>query len=239
MRTILAGVLLLRLAHAAPAPIRFEDIAQKAGLHFQLHNSAAGEFHQIELMPGGVAALDFDTDGCTDLSFTNGASIPSLRKTGPEFSNRLYRNRCDGTFEDLLAHGAFGSVQDMPQILRGRDITWTFDTPITVAAEKALTASYQSMLQSIVVGAQVDPEVALIADIPTAARDAIEGAGAQAKWLHSDDKFKQLVAERQQQQQAAAQAAAVAHGTDMATRMGQAAKNAGDAAQSLQGAGLM
>uniref|UniRef100_Q01PC2 ASPIC/UnbV domain protein n=1 Tax=Solibacter usitatus (strain Ellin6076) TaxID=234267 RepID=Q01PC2_SOLUE len=108
MRAILMGVLLLGLAGAAPAQIQFEEIAKKAGLGFRLHNSAAGKFHQIELMPGGVAALDFDNDGCTDLYFTNGASIPSLRKIGPEFYNRLYRNRCDGTFEDVTLKAGVG-----------------------------------------------------------------------------------------------------------------------------------
>src|SRR5205823_4148196 len=70
---------------------------------FQLRNGAAGQFHQIELMLGGVAAFDFDGDGCTDLFFTNGAAIPGLRKTGPEFHNRLYRNDCHGTFTDVTA----------------------------------------------------------------------------------------------------------------------------------------
>jgi hypothetical protein len=85
----------------AQGQIQFEEIAQKAGLRFELHNGATGRLHQIELMPGGVAAFDFDNDGCTDLYFTNGAAIPGLAKTGPEFYNRLYRNRCDGTFEDV------------------------------------------------------------------------------------------------------------------------------------------
>lgn len=162
-------------------------------------------------------------------------SLPLWEPVQAEYNAAM----CDGTFEDLLAHGAFGAVQDMPQILRGRDITWTFDTPITVAAEKALTSSYQSMLQMIVEGAQVDPTVALVADIPLAARDAIEGGGAQAKWLHSEDQFKQAVADKQQQDAAVAQANAVAHGADVATRVAGAAKSAGDAAQSLQGAGAM
>ena len=87
----------------AIAQIRFEEIAQKAGLDFRLKNAAAGRFHQVELMPGGVAALDFNNDGCMDLFFTNGATIPGLRKTGPEFWNRLYRNNCDGTFTDVTA----------------------------------------------------------------------------------------------------------------------------------------
>lgn len=97
----LFAVCLLIAASSASAQIRFEEIARKAGLRFQLHSGAAGNFHQVELMPGGVAALDFDNDGCADLYFTNGAALPALRKTGPEFYNRLYRNRCDGTFEDV------------------------------------------------------------------------------------------------------------------------------------------
>ena len=93
---------------AAGAQIRFEEVARKAGIQFELHNGATGKLHQIELMPGGVAAFDFDNDGCMDLYFTNGAAIPGLKKTGPEFLNRLYRNRCDGTFEDVTARAGVG-----------------------------------------------------------------------------------------------------------------------------------
>ncbi|HXB74287.1 MAG TPA: CRTAC1 family protein [Candidatus Acidoferrales bacterium] len=85
------------------AQIQFEEIHRKAGLAFQLQNGATGQFHQIELMAGGVAALDFDGDGCTDLFFANGAGIPDLRKSGPKYHNRLYRNNCDGTFTDVTA----------------------------------------------------------------------------------------------------------------------------------------
>ena len=81
--------------------IRFEDIAGKSGLKFELHNGAIGEFHQPELMLGGVAVLDYNNDGCMDIFFTNGAAMPSLKKTGPEYFNRLFRNNCDGTFTDV------------------------------------------------------------------------------------------------------------------------------------------
>ena len=88
---------------AAASAIRFEEIAARAGLRFELQNGEAGGFHQIELTLGGVAAFDYNNDGCVDVFFTNGAEIPSLRKTGAKFSNRLFRNNCDLTFRDVTA----------------------------------------------------------------------------------------------------------------------------------------
>jgi hypothetical protein len=90
-----------RGANDQPGAIRFEDIAAKAGLNFALHNGAAGQFHQPELMVGGVGVLDYNNDGCMDIFFTNAGAMPSLKKTGPQYWNRLFRNNCDGTFTDV------------------------------------------------------------------------------------------------------------------------------------------
>ena len=162
-------------------------------------------------------------------------SLPLFEPVEVEYNAHL----CDMTFEDLMDHGAFGSVQDMPQALRGRDITWQFDTPITVAAEKALTGSYEAMIQTLVQGGQIDPTVRFEADLHKAARDTISGAGAPAKWLNTEDQAKALA--KQEQQQKAAQDAAeqVAHRADVATRVGTAAKSAGEAAQALRGTGMV
>ena len=95
------AIIVLLAAGIARGQIRFEDTAAKAGLKFVLRNGAAGRFHQPELMLGGVAALDYDNDGCMDIFFTNGAAMPSLVKTGSEFSNRLFHNDCKGGFTDV------------------------------------------------------------------------------------------------------------------------------------------
>jgi len=102
-RLIAIGYLCGVAASAAAPPIRFTEIAAKSGLHFEAHNGATGQFHQIELTAGGVGVLDYNNDGCEDIFFTNGAAIPSLKKTGPEFHNRLFRNNCDLTFTDVTA----------------------------------------------------------------------------------------------------------------------------------------
>ncbi|HYW45402.1 MAG TPA: CRTAC1 family protein [Bryobacteraceae bacterium] len=102
---VTAVVLELRPAPAGEAidPIRFEDIAERAGLRFAVRNSATGQNHQIETMIAGVAVFDYNNDGKPDIYFVNGARIPELTKTGPEFYNRLYRNNGDGTFTDVTA----------------------------------------------------------------------------------------------------------------------------------------
>jgi hypothetical protein len=66
-----------------------------------LRNSAAGRKYQVETLPGGLGVIDFDGDGWPDLFCTNGASLPSLTKTGPEYWNRLYKNNRDGSFSDV------------------------------------------------------------------------------------------------------------------------------------------
>ena len=68
-----------------------------------LRNGATGRKYQVETLPGGLGVIDFDGDGWPDLFCTNGAQLPELTKSGPEYWNRLYRNNRDGTFSDVTA----------------------------------------------------------------------------------------------------------------------------------------
>ena len=88
---------------ASESPIRFEDIAAKAGVQFVTENSPTENKNQIETMVSGVALFDYDGDGYLDIYFVNGAEIPSLKKTDPKYWNRLYHNNHDGTFTDVTA----------------------------------------------------------------------------------------------------------------------------------------
>ena len=55
----------------------------------------------VETMAGGVAVFDYDGDGLPDIYFTNGASIPSLRKENPGQWNRLFHNDGGLKFTDV------------------------------------------------------------------------------------------------------------------------------------------
>lgn len=95
---------------AVPSAIRFEDIAQKAGVHFVVENCPTPEKYQPETMPGGVALFDYDGDGLLDIYLANGADMPSLVKTGPKYSNRLFHNNGDGTFTDVTERAGVGGA---------------------------------------------------------------------------------------------------------------------------------
>ena len=96
-----AAAVAIALAAAGPGPILFEEIAAKSGLNFRSNSSPTPNKNQPETMVAGVALLDYDNDGYLDVYFVNGAAIPSLRKEGPQYSNRLYHNNHDGTFMDV------------------------------------------------------------------------------------------------------------------------------------------
>lgn len=93
----------IALLAAVPAigPITFDEIAGRAGVQFTNNSSPTPEKHQPEPMVGGVALIDFDGDGYPDLYFVNGADMPTLQKTGPQYKNRLFRNNHNLTFTDV------------------------------------------------------------------------------------------------------------------------------------------
>lgn len=97
---LLPFFLLLSASPDRPPRVRFADVTKSAGIDWIHQNGATPEKYLIETMGGGGGFLDFDNDGWMDIYLVNsGFHAHSGRQGRP--SNALYRNRGDGTFEDV------------------------------------------------------------------------------------------------------------------------------------------
>jgi enediyne biosynthesis protein E4 len=95
-------------APQAQSPVTFSDITASTGINFKRAPSFTTVKYLIEAVGGGVAMFDYDNDGRMDLFFTNGAALKDPMpksempdKHDPKYWNRLYRQKADGTFEDV------------------------------------------------------------------------------------------------------------------------------------------
>ena len=112
MRSPLLPALALLLAagqvlRPGPPPVspsfQFTDVTAESRLDFVHMSGAADRKDYIfEAKGGGVAALDIDGDGWIDAVFAQGSTLERSRK-GESPGPAVYRNRGDGTFENVTA----------------------------------------------------------------------------------------------------------------------------------------
>ncbi len=109
-----AGVLLLGLclSWTAPpdgiaqdtasgnTPVQFTNVTREAGIDFHLTCGTPEKLYIMDELCGGVAWLDYDNDGWMDLLLINGSTLERLRE-GSSPPAQLFRNRGDGSFEDV------------------------------------------------------------------------------------------------------------------------------------------
>ena len=115
-------------ADRAGAPT-FRDDARAAGLSVPYRSPETG-LHQIpEVNGGGVGLLDFDGDGRLDIFQVQGGTRSHrrpARSTDEIGGDRLYRNRGDGTFEDVsIASGIASMARGSARGLRSVTSTTT------------------------------------------------------------------------------------------------------------------
>ena len=97
-----------------PAPARpgvfFEDVTARSGVAFVHDRGAEGKRYLPETMGSGGCALDADGDGLLDLYLVQSGPVPGSGSARPRLPNRLFRNRGDGTFEDVTEASGAGDL---------------------------------------------------------------------------------------------------------------------------------
>ena len=167
-------------------------------------------------------------------AFETGARLAEFRRAALPFfgpiESEYHLPLLDTAFQLAINNRHF-DFSEMPEDLMERDVTFTFNTPLNTADGRAKVAAYQESIQLIAAGAQFDQSIPAGYDLKKATEDAVRGTGAPADW-----KLDETAA-----QEGEAQVDQVAQLQQAATMLQQGASVAqgvGDAAQSLQAAGV-
>jgi len=102
-----------------PGPFRFVDVAARLGITRVLDAGRPAKDHLLDSAGAGAAFLDYDKDGRLDVYLANGWRLDGAQVV-ERGKSALYRQRPDGSFEDVTDRAAVGG-----------DGQWT--TGVTVA----------------------------------------------------------------------------------------------------------
>ncbi len=91
----------------AKSPIRFREAGPEASIDFVHTSGNAKDKHYPTGNGSGVALIDYDADGWLDVYLATTRNFPLDAPTTSR-GNRLYRNRHDGTFEDVTERAGVG-----------------------------------------------------------------------------------------------------------------------------------
>jgi hypothetical protein len=103
---------------------------------------------------------------------------------------------CEKTFGVLLRAGVFGSPRDIPQSLQGPGVEFEFESPLHDTVEQQKGQKYMEAKALIAESVEIDEGTLFIMDTRTALRDALQGIGVPAEWVHSKEDVDQSIEEK-------------------------------------------
>lgn len=136
---------------------------------------------------------------------------------------------CEGTFDLLMEQGVFGKPDTIPEELRGEEVVFKFESPLHEAVEKMKGQTLLETAGMVAQIAAVDEDATLIVDWKKALREAIEGNGAPASWMRSEEDVEQDAEDRAQKMAMAQTMQALEQGAGTAEKAGKAAVSLGEA----------
>ena len=135
---------------------------------------------------------------------------------------------CEQTFGILFEEGLFGPVEEMPEELRGQEIVFRFESPLHDAVEKAKAQTLMETAGLVGQIAAIDQTAIRNVNWNKALREAIEGNGAPATWLHSEEEVEEAAEQDRQKMEMAQSLAAMEQGAGVAEKASKAAINLTD-----------
>ena len=146
------------------------------------------------------------------------AALPLFEPMEHEYNGQL----CEDTFDLLLRAGTFGSVQDMPKELQGREVHFKFVSPLHDAIERKNAAVFMETAGLLEQAMAMDPTAIYNVDMTGTLRDALEGVGLPPKNLVPLDVVEERIAEANEMAQMQQEAELARTGAEAARDAGQA-----------------
>lgn len=152
--------------------------------------------------------------------------MPLFQPVEQEYSAPL----CEDVFTLLMAEGTFGSPGDVPESLRGREVRFRFEGPLSQAEDEGQTEAFRQLLSLTEAAAAFDPAAAQLPNIQEALRDAANGVRAPTKWLKDEKEMEALNAQAKQKAQMTDAANMIGQGAAVAEQIGNAGQAINQAA---------
>ncbi len=126
------------------------------------------------------------------------AALPLFEPMEHEYNGQI----CEDTFDGLLRAGQFGSIQDMPPELHGRDIHFKFISPLHDAIERKDASIFVESSELIALAMELDPSAGALIDSGAQLRTALEGIGVEARHMRSEGEVAAIAAANAEQARA-------------------------------------
>ncbi|MGB1389981.1 MAG: portal protein [Paracoccaceae bacterium] len=173
--------------------------------------------NDLALPPSSVEMTAFET-GQRVQEYIRRA-MPLFEPMEHEYNGQL----CEETFDTLMLGGAFGSRDMIPESVQSQGkIKWKFESPIAEAAERQKGQLFLESKAMISAAMEVDPGAAHLVDFGATLRDVLNGIGAPALWLRSEDDVNKAKQADQKAQETAALLQQGQQGADIAAKLGSA-----------------
>ena len=150
---------------------RFTDVTREAEIGFVHETGAFGQKWMPETMGSGGGFFDYDGDGLPDVLLVNSAEWPGHRSSGERAHAALYRNRGDGTFEDVSDETG---VADLTSGVYGMGVTFGDydgdgdpDVYLTAVGDNLLLRNDGSRFRDVTGAAGVNGGPTGTGDVPT------------------------------------------------------------------------
>ena len=131
------------------------------------------------------------------------AALPLFEPMEHEYNGQL----CEDTFDALLRAGAFGSVDDMPPELSGRDVHFKFISPLHDAMKRKEASTFMEASELMRIALEFDPTALAHYDSGLGLRHALEGISVRAEHIRPERIAKQIIQQNAEQAAAEEQAA--------------------------------